>query len=192
MKRFAFILATAIFLAACNDKTADEKTTNDKKDEKTDTTKMANISYPYKAEYSSDVKMGDPNHSKLVLDFFKAWEENRMDDMKPMLTDSVWVEFSDGNKFNGTADSLIKTGKGFRASFASVRTTIDVWMPVHLNDRNEDYVLVWGKDYNTSKTGKVDSTSGHSYWQIKNNKISGWAEFSKKLGVPPPPPPKKK
>jgi ketosteroid isomerase-like protein len=115
-----------------------------------------------------------------------------MDDMKPMLTDSVWVEFSDGNKFNGTADSLIKTGKEFRASIASVRTAIDAFMPIHLNDKNEDYVLVWGRDYNTSKTGKVDSTTGHSYWQIKNNKISGWAEFSRNLRVPPPPPPKKK
>src|SRR6185369_556280 len=110
MKRFAFILVSAISLAACNNNT-DEKTATDKKDEKMDTTTIANVSYPYKAEYSSDVKLGDPNHSKLVLNFFKAWEENRMDDMKPMLTDSVWVEFSDGNKFNGTADSLIKTGK---------------------------------------------------------------------------------
>ncbi len=65
-------------------------------------------------------------------------------------------------------------------------------MLIHLNDKNENYVLVWGKDYNTSKTGKVDSTSGHSYWRIKNNKIAGWAGFSKKLGVPPLPPPKKK
>lgn len=190
MKRFAFILITAVFLASCNNKTADEQTSGDKKDEKTDST--ASISYPYKAEYSSDFKMGDPNHSKLVLNFFRAWEENRMDDMKPMLTDSVWVEFSDGNKFNGTADSLIKTGKEFRANFSSVRSVVDAWMPVHSNDKNADYVLVWGKDYNTDKKGKTDSTRGHSYWEIKNNKISGWSEFTQKLVSTPPPPPKKK
>ena len=189
MKRFAFFLISMFLLASCNNKTADEQTSGDKKEAKTDS---ANISYPYKAEYSSDFKIGDPNHSKLVFDFFKAWEENRMDDMKPMLTDSVWVDFASGEKFMGTADSLIKSGKEFRAMFSSVRSTVDAWIPVHSNDKNEDWVLVWGKDYNTNKTGKVDSTGSHSYWQIKNNKIAGWAEYSKKLASMPVTPPSKK
>jgi ketosteroid isomerase-like protein len=187
MKRLFFILTTSSIFIACNNKASDEKTSEEKKEEKMDSTK-----YAYKADYSSDFKMGDADHSVLVLNFFKAWEENRMDDMKPMLTDSVWVEFSDGNKFNGTADSLIATGKQFRANYSSIKTTLDGWMSVHSNDKNEDYVLVWGKDYNTDKTGKLDSMRGHSYWQIKNDKISGWSEFTQKLvAMPPPPPPKK-
>jgi ketosteroid isomerase-like protein len=186
MKRLFFILATAVFFGACNNKASDETTSSDKKEEKMDT-----LNYAYKAEYSSDFKMGDAHHSQMVLNLFKAWEENRLDDMKPVLADSVWVEFSDGGKFNGTADSLIATGKQFRATYSSIKTTVDGWMSVHSNDKNEDYVLVWAKDITTDKTGKVDSMRGHSYWQIKNDKIAGWSEFNQKLGTPPPPPPKK-
>jgi ketosteroid isomerase-like protein len=186
MKRLFFILATVPFFVACNNKASDEKTSSDKKEEK-----MDNVNYAYKADYSSDFKMGDAHHSQTVLNFVKAWEENRLDDMKPLLTDSVWVDFSDGGKFSGTADSLIATGKQFRANYSSIKSTMDGWMSVHSNDKNEDYVLLWGKDITTDKTGKVDSMRGHSYWQIKNDKIAGWSEFNQKLGMPPPPPPKK-
>jgi len=191
MKRFSFIIITGLFFASCNNKTSDEATSNDKKEEKMDSSNTASITYPYKADFSSDFKIGDPNHSKLVLDFYKAWEENRMDDMKPMLTDSVWVDFSDGSKFRGTADSLIKTGKEFRAMYSKVSSTLDAWIPVHSNDKNADYVLVWGRDHNTNKSGKVDSLGGHSYWEIKNNKIAGWGEYNQKLVAPPMPPKKK-
>jgi hypothetical protein len=176
-----------VLLVACNN----EKT--ESTDAASDEKKMTgNISYPYQPAYSHDFKIGDPNHSKLVLDFFKAWEENRMDDMRTMLTDSVWVDFSDGEKFSGTKDSLIKGGKDFRSMFSSVSVSVDGWIPVHANDKNEDWVLVWSKDINTDTKGKVDSLRGHSYYMIKDNKIAGWSEFQQKLTPSPPPPPQKK
>ena len=184
MKRLSFALVALSMVVACNnEKTSDDKMSGDKKEEKKET---GNITYPYKADYSSDFSIGDGNHAKLVLDFFKAWENNSLDDMKPMLTDSVWANFSDGNKFWGTSDSLIKTGKQFRDSYSSVKVVIDGWMPVHSNDKNEDWVLTWSKDYTTDKAGKVDSLRGHAYYQIKNNKIAGWSDFQQKLVAPPP------
>jgi hypothetical protein len=181
-------VSISVLLVACNEKTADRmKGTNE---EKKDTVQQMN--YPYKAAYSSDMSMGKPEHVTLVLNMFKAWEEGRMDDMRPMLADSISVNFSDGSRFNGTADSLLKMGKQMRANYTSLRTELDAFMPVHLNDKNEDYVLVWGRDYTTDKSGKVDSTDGHSFWQIVNNKICLWSEYSKKImpAMPPPPPAK--
>ncbi len=184
MKKLSLALALLALLTACsNEKKKDDKMPVDKKDEK----KMSdNITYPYKADYSSDFSLGDPNHAKMVLDFYKAWEENKMDDMKPMLNDSVWVHFNDGNKFSGTSDSLIKFGKEYRATFSRVSTTVDGWIPVHSNDRNEDFVLIWVRDYNTDQKGKLDSVAGHAYFQIRNNKIAGWGEYQQKMGPPPP------
>ncbi|HYC39289.1 MAG TPA: hypothetical protein VEB63_02290 [Chitinophagaceae bacterium] len=183
MKRISLpVVALAILFAACNEKTSDKmKDTGAGKDT------AAKMEYAYKAQYSSDISMGKPEHVKIVFDFFKAWENNRLDDMRPLLTDSVWVEFSDGTRFLGNADSLISEGKKFRANFDSVGSVLDAYMPVHLNDKNEDFVLVWGKDYMKDKTGKLDSIAGHSYWQVKDNKICGWAEYTRKLTAVPPP-----
>ena len=183
MKKLFFLLATTGLLTACNNEKKDE----DKKEEKKE---MAKVDLPYKTEYS-DFKMGDPNHTKLVLDFYKTWEENRMDDGRAMLNDSVSTNFADGSKFSGTADSLIKMGKNYRAMYSSVKVTIDACMAVHSNDKNEDWVLIWDRSYNTDQKGKLDSTGGHSYWLIKNNKIALWGEMQSKLAASPPPPPVK-
>ncbi len=181
MKRLLVPLAAAMLLIACNN----EKT--ESTEEKMDDKRMSeNISYPYTAEYSHDFKMGDPNHSKMVLDFFKIWEENRLDDMKTMLIDSVWIEFADGSKFNTISDSIVTMAKQFRMNYSKIEIKVDGWMPIHTNDTKDDWVLVWSKDITTDTQGKVDSIRSHSYWQIKNNKISGWSEFSQKLTPPPP------
>lgn len=181
MKKMLFAVFAFAMIAACNnEKKKDDKTGDDKKE-----TKMSdNVTYPYKAEYS-DFKMGDPAHTKLVLDFSKCWEENRMADMKAFLADSVGVSFADGSKFMGTADSLIKMGEMYRSNFSSVKIRMDAFMAVHNNDKNEDYVLLWETDYNTDKSGKVDSIGSQSYFQIKNNKIAFWGEYQQKLTPPP-------
>jgi hypothetical protein len=180
MKKLFFIISAGCLFIACNNEKADATNTEAKME-----TSGGSISYPYTAEYSSDFKMGDANHSKLVLDFVKCWVDNRMDDMKPYLADSVWVEFPNGNRFNGTKDSLISMGKQFRAMYGKIESTMDGWMPVHSNDKKEDFVLIWGKDIVTDAQGKVDSMRGHSYWLIENNKIRGWSEFEQKLAAPP-------
>ena len=187
MKRLLIAVVAITVIAACNN----EKKTDDSS-AKGDEKKGEAISYPYKAAYSSDFGMGDPNHAKMVLDLYKMWEDNKVGDMKSLLADSVSIDFPDGNKFNSTVDSMISFAGQFRSSLASVKVSFDGWMPIHVNDTKEDYVLVWSRDYNTDKAGKIDSTRGHAYFLIKNNKIRSWSEFQQKLTPPPPPPPPKK
>jgi hypothetical protein len=178
MKKMIFPAVAILFLiTACN---------NEKKEaENSDETPSAKVALPYTVEYS-DFKWGDPNHTKLVLDFYKTWEENRLADGRPMLTDSVTVDFADGMDFNGTADSLLKMGTQFRDMYTSVKITVDAAMAVHSNDKNEDWVLIWDRAYTTDKQGKVDSMGGQSYWLIKNHKIAYWGESQAKLAPPPP------
>lgn len=178
MKRLSIVLVAASVLFACNNKKADE--TSDKKD-------TTSITYPYKAAYSSDFSVGDANNAKTVLELYKMWEDNKVDDFKSVLADSVSIDFPDGNKFkDNTADSMINFAKQFRKMQSSVKFTFDAWMPIHVNDKKEDYVLVWYKEYETDLKGKTDSTNGHAYFLIKDNKVRSWSEFEQKLVAAPP------
>ena len=105
MKKFPLLFASLIFLLSCDNEKKDDVTTGKVNEVKT----LASISLPYEVQYK-DLAPGDPNHAKLVLDFFKLWDNNRLNDGKPMLNDSVAVDFADGTKFAGTADSLIAMG----------------------------------------------------------------------------------
>ena len=49
---------------------------------------------------------------------------------------------------------------------------MDVWLPVHSNDKNEDAVLVWYKEIDTYKSGKVDSAYYNDINGIKDGKIN--------------------
>jgi hypothetical protein len=182
MKRLLFALVAAAFLVACTD----EKKT-DEPSAKTDEKKeSASIAYPYTANYSSDFSIGDPNHARMVLDLYKMWEENRIDDMKSLLADSVSIDFPDGNKFgDNTVDSMISTAKQFRKAYSSLKIDFDGWMPVRSKDKEEDYVLVWSREHSIDAAGKADSARIHSYFLIKNNKIRSWSEFQQKLSPAP-------
>jgi len=182
MTKLIVTAAAACFILACNNDTA-KSAKDDKMDAKVEAASTT-VDYPYKADYTIDLKVGDANNSKLVLDFFKLWETGNIDAMRPMLTDSVWIEFPDGSKVNATADSVVKMAKQYRSTMSKVEIKLDTWMPVHANDKNEDWVLVWEHDYTTDNKGKLDSMRTHSYWQVKNNKIAGWSEFEQKL-LPP-------
>jgi hypothetical protein len=85
---------------------------------------------------------------------------------------------------------MINFAKQFRKTLSSVRVAFDGWMPIHVNDTKEDYVLVWSRDYSTDMAGKLDSARVHAYFLIKNNKVRSWSEFQQKLTPPPPPPAK--
>ncbi len=181
MKRLIIILFVAALLNACNnEKKVDESKSEGKMEP------AAGISYPYSPAYSADFSIGDANHSKMVLDLYKMWEDGKIDDMRPLLNDSVFIDVADGMKFNNTIDSFLNFAKQVRAMYKTTRPVFDTWMPVHHKESNEDYVLVWNRDYSTTMDGKSDSVRVHAYFQIKNNKVRGWSEFQQKLTPPPP------
>jgi len=184
MKNLSILFVAVSVLFACNSEKKPEETAA-KTEEKSES---ATVTYAYKAAYSHDFSIGNANHSKTVLELFKMWEENKLDDMKSLLADSVNIEFPDGNKFaDNTADSMINFAKHFRNQIKSIRIEFDGWMPVASNDKGEDYVLTWSREYTTDMSGKADSARVHAYFLIKNNKIRHWSEFLQKLAPAPPP-----
>ena len=117
----------------------------------------------------------------MVLDFYMAWRDGRVKDLRPLFADTVAADFSDGTQFRGTADSLVELGQKVRDEIQALDYKMTAWMPAHSVDKNEDWVFVWDESYTTHKDGSKDSAQTHGLYQIKNGKIAYWAEYDQKF-----------
>lgn len=167
-------MVVAACIAGCNQNTAADKTTA------ASTSSPDSTKYPYKATYSSSFSMGAPANAKIILDIWKAYEENRLQDTKELWGDTVTMEFASGFKLHAGRDSLIAGGVAERGKYSSVVDSVEAWMPLHSNDKNEDWVAVWGMEYTTDAKGKKDTTDLHEVWQLKNGKAVYMLQFSAK------------
>lgn len=174
MRRLLAIAAIAACIAGCNQSPVADKT-------EAGTTRAADSTkYPYKATYSSDFSIGAPANAKVILDIWKAFEENHLQDTKELWGDSVTLELAGGMKLHASRDSMIAMGTAERSRYASLVDSVEAWMPLHINDKNEDWVAVWGMEYTTDAKGKKDTTDLHEVWQLKNGKAVYMLQFSAK------------
>ena len=182
MKKFSLlsVWATLCILVSCQQApkepaasaTAD---TTKKEEAKTE----PNISYPYTAMYTSSFELGDPRHSKTVLDIWKAWEGNKLAETKDSWADSVSFDFGDGSSFKGSRDSALAMGTKERSGYTNVVDSVVAWIPLRTKETKEDWVLIWADEYRTQKNGKKISLSLHEGWQLKNGKVASVFQFSK-------------
>jgi hypothetical protein len=176
MKKLLFLFALPV-LAACNsnEPAATEKTAGT----------VAEIKSPYPVSYSSKFEMGDPKNAESVLALWKIWENGDLSGSKDIFADSVTLNFADGSTMAGREDSVIVWAQQYRSTLASSVSTVDVVLAVKSTDKNEDWGLIWGKEVNTDKAGKVDSTYLHEAWQFnKDGKITMLYQF-KAAAAPP-------
>jgi hypothetical protein len=174
MSKFLSALTITIFMLSCNQA---KPVAEEKKDSATTETKKAdNISYPYKARYSSSFEMGKPEDVKTILDIWKAYEENKLSETKSLWGDTVTLQF-DGFTFHGPVDSALKEGSADRGRYTSVKDSIDAVFPTHSIDRNEYWVGVWAREYTIDKKGKKDTTDLHEIWRLKDGKAVFASQF---------------
>jgi ketosteroid isomerase-like protein len=171
MKNLIFIIVVSAVYSACTGTTTASNESSDST-AKTATSGASSISFPYTANFSSKISIGKDSNSLVALNSYKAWEAGDMNALANTLSDSVEINFSDGSKFDGTRDSAIAIAIKYRDSLSSVKIDMDVWEPVHADDKNEDAVLAWYKETDTYKNGKVDSVYYHDINGIKNGKIT--------------------
>ena len=171
MKKLMLMAAVAIFFAACN---------NEKKEEQKGM--GSSIQLPYKAGYSSQFndKVSDSD-LLTVLNSYKYWENADMKGAAGTLADSVaWMSWS-GEQYSGSKADLVDRWGKFRDSLSSVQITMAGWTKDHSIDKNEDFILVWYKEIDTYKTGKVDSANYHDINQVKGGKISWYSTYRQEL-----------
>ena len=151
MKNLIFIVVVSSVYTAC------QGTTTTSKENTAAAGTNTSIAFPYTAGYSSDFSKGNDSNTLSVLSNYKAWENGDMDGLNNTYGDSVTVHFSNGFKWSGTKDSVMYYSKLYRDSMSKVEITMDAFTSLHSNDKNTDWVLVWYKEIDTYKNGKIDS-----------------------------------
>jgi hypothetical protein len=181
MKKFLFLLSLAAFVA-CNSG-SDSKgsmSTTDSSAMSSDTT-----TYQYAADYSSKFEMGDGKNVKTIFALYTDWDNNNLDNSKDKFADSVSMLFSSGEMMAGTRDSIIAQSKAFRNSLGTVKTQVHAVVPLRSTDKEEDWVLVWFKEYTTDAKGKKDSTEFQETWRLnKDGKADLLYQYAQKTPAP--------
>lgn len=124
--------------------------------------------YPYTAEYSSQFVPGSPAQGKIVLDMWKAWDDNAYERGVPYFADTVVMELPDGQVLRGR-DSVIAAMKRFRSALVTAQSTIEAWAPLKSLDRNENWVVVWGREEDVDQAGKASTIRYHEMWRFNKD-----------------------
>ena len=171
MIRFLFTIVIVLFMLSCNQNQSASANSDSTQMAKADTT-----SYAFKASYSSSFAIGKSENAKTVLAIWKAYQDNKLADTKDLWADSVTLQFENFT-FRGIRDSALAGGVADRARFTSVTDSVDAWMPLHSNDRNEDWVAVWAREYTVDKKGKKDTADIHEIWMMKDGKARFMSQY---------------
>lgn len=161
MKKWVLVFVAGAFLLACN---------NEKKEVVVpEAPAKKNVALPYLADYSSSFEMGDPEHTATILQgSWKDWEENKLDNMKNWVADTI-TAFHSSNRIVKGVDSMMAIWKRDRADYIAVADTIDAAFSVYSTDKKENWVLVWAREIGTKKDGTKDSVALMETWRINRD-----------------------
>jgi hypothetical protein len=162
MKQIVVLALFILFLVACQNATENKET-------KAPETKMAAAGM-YPTTYSSSFEMGDMSLAdKAVLNSWKNWEANKIDDLKDFLADSVTTLGADGMIFVGKKDSLIALWKKVRADYTSIVDSVAAYTAINSTDKNEKWALVWVTEYSTNTKGVKDTADYQETWRFNKD-----------------------
>jgi hypothetical protein len=155
MRSYSCLYVIFLIIACKN-----QATTKEVNDEPTDS-----VYYAYSPSYTSGYKSGDNKKVKIVSEIWKELENGDIKKTAGYFADEVNFVFPD-QAFKGKKDSVLTEVKKIRDSYQSVQTFVYSWMPARSKDHNEDWVFIWGKNYLTSKNGKLQVIEIHEIWQF--------------------------
>jgi hypothetical protein len=182
MRKTFFILGLSVF-AACNSGTDTKVESMSAKDS---TASKSDVTLPYTADYSSKFEMGDMKNVQTVLELYKDWDNNNLDNSRSKFADSVTLVLSDGSVIKGSFDSINKATKPYRNSLGTVTSSVHAIMPVKSTDKNENWVLAWFTEHRTDAKGKQDSVELQETWRMnKDGKADLLYQYQQKNPAPP-------
>ena len=137
---------------------------------------------PYTATYSSswDNNVSDAD-LKTVLMSYKHWADGNIDALMNTMGDSTWVDMSDGVSANYSNADLRKRWASSRDSLSSVEIQMDAWHKMRSEKQNDSIIVVWYKQIDTYKSGRVDSAHYHDINMVKGGKIVWYSQYKRPL-----------
>ncbi len=162
MKRLTIAIATLIWVCFFTNSSAQKKAA------------------PYKADYSSNFKIGNTAYADKVLDIWKDWDDNQFK-RHDYFADTVSMWMPDGSVTHGKANNLEMVMK-YRGSMTSSKSTIHAWVPLYSIDKKDNLVCVWGTEVDTYADGKVEKKELHEVWWFnKDGKVSTMRQWTSKF-----------
>ena len=163
MKKILIVASVAIF-ASCNSGT--EKPKVESMGTSADSSQVDNTTYPYTADYSHNFEIGSTKNAQTLLQLYKDWDNNTLDNSKNSFADIDTMIFADGSMFAGTRDSFLTVAKQMRSKMGTVVDSVHAWVPLRSKDKNEDWVLIWANEISTDAQGKRTSNQVHETWRF--------------------------
>src|SRR4051794_17379016 len=80
---------------------------------------------PYPVSYSSHFEIGKINHAKILLDLWKDFDNNTLEEGAHVFADHVRMDVCDGTFVEGSRAEFIAAMKSQRQTFTSFTSTIN-------------------------------------------------------------------
>jgi len=124
------------------------------------------ISFPFKANYSSEFDPGDQKYAVIVLNGIKNYDRNEFEKSTDAFADSVDFDVPGGPVFHGTREEVVARISNYRKTLLSSESSIEAWIVLKPKDKDETWVHVWGKEVDQMQGGKKDSVYFNESWRF--------------------------
>jgi hypothetical protein len=183
MKR-NLLFACMLILVSCN---SNQSAQTEPAKPASDSVAVQNINSPYEIGYSSKFAMGNAKYAENVLTLWKDYDNGTLSAHKDFFADSMTAYLGNGAMMHASRDSVIAGIQRHRDMMSAAVDRVDAVMAVKSTDKNEDWVLIWGTETDTYKSGKVDSVYLQETWRMNKD---GKADLLFQYARPTAPPKK--
>jgi len=135
----------------------------------------------YEAEYSSRFSLADDTYTAIVLDLWKDYEENNFVRNVDHFADDIVAELYSGEVVTGK-ENLLKGAKVARNGVTDFSTKMISYISLRSDDKDENWVAVWGEDSYKDKDGKSVTNAIHEIMRFNKD---GKIDFMKQYAVNP-------
>ncbi len=175
MKTILLCFCFATFLLCCN--------SNEEKPAATtstaDSTKST-IDLPYTASYSSDFSTDVSDADlKTVLVSYKDWADGNMSNVAKEYSDTLEWDRPSGEHYKLPNADIMKMWSTYRDSLSSITIDMQGWQKMYATDKKEGYIVTWYKEFDTYKSGTVDSGYYHDINKVMNGKITWLGQYKR-------------
>jgi len=126
-------------------------------------TSNTNDQSPYRLIYR-DLKTGNEDFSKTILNAWKLYDNNQLDDIATIIADTINAFLPDGTLIKGKKDFLSAL-KTYRGGFSSVVSTVSAVTTLKAsNIPGQDVTVIWGTETGVKKDGTTQKMNLHELW----------------------------
>lgn len=178
MRNALLVIIAGLFFTACNQSATSTETGEDSTAAMDHSDSI--VQYPYSIENPDTWQTGSKENTRVALNALKAYENGNIDEAMNYFGDSVRLRF-DGLDETFSKDSVHAMFKDNRSKIKSMEVKMDDWESVISKDKEDEFVSLWYKECWEDAQGKKDSAYRMDDIRLRDGKIVGIDEKSRKF-----------